>query len=196
VYSKDSTVPAQEPFEPEGGSSNPHTAEKGCLALFHIWDGDQCFNEEFRSKFDECIASAGVANMADEILEPVLHMDDEILAPAAPQPVLVAQVPPPQPVCGGHSSAKPADDQIRGIIGPLKVEAQSKAQASGWNGLFAEFEVHSYTSQVVAGTIFNVKVGYGAGKYAHVRVFRPLPHTGNPPEVQSVEVEKSEGDAL
>ena len=24
-------------------------AEKGCLALFHIWDGDQCFNEEFRS---------------------------------------------------------------------------------------------------------------------------------------------------
>jgi len=58
--------------------------------------------------------------MADEILEPVLHMDDEILAPAAPQPVLVAQVPPPQPVCGGHSSAKPADDQIRGIIGPLK----------------------------------------------------------------------------
>jgi len=69
VYSKDSTVPAQEPFEPEGGSSNPHTAEKGCLALFHIWDGDQCFNEEFRSKFGECIASAGVANMADEILE-------------------------------------------------------------------------------------------------------------------------------
>ena len=56
--------------------------------------------------------------------------------------------------------------------------------------------MHSYTSQVVAGTIFNVKVGYGAGKYAHVRVFRPLPHTGNPPEVQSVELEKSEGDAL
>ena len=56
--------------------------------------------------------------------------------------------------------------------------------------------MHSYTSQVVAGTIFNVKVGYGAGKYAHVRVFRPLPHTGNPPEVQNVELEKSEGDAL
>merc|ERR1712166_773192 len=84
VYTKDSTVPAQEPFEPEGGSSNPHTAEKGCLALFHIWDGDQCFNEEFRSKFDECIASAGVANMADEIRAAV----PEILAPIIPQPVL------------------------------------------------------------------------------------------------------------
>ena len=83
--------------------------------------------------------------------------------------------------------------------GRVKVQLQaslSQAQASGWNGLFAEFEVHSYTSQVVAGTIFKVKVGYGGGKYAHVRVFRRLPHTGNPPEVQEVEVEKSEGDAL
>ena len=49
---------------------------------------------------------------------------------------------------------------------------QSKAQASGWNGVFTEFDVHSYTSQVVAGTNFNVKVGYAEGKFVHVRVFR------------------------
>lgn len=67
-------------------------------------------------KFDECIASAGVANMPDQIHECVALPD----RPAAPPLLMDYAVIEDGPICGGHSSAKPADDEIRGIIGPLK----------------------------------------------------------------------------
>ena len=42
------------------------------------------------------------------------------------------------------------------------------------------FEPVQYTSQVVAGTNYNVviKVGPGASDYLHAKIFSPLPHTG------------------
>ena len=68
-------------------------------------------------KFEECIASAGVANMPDQIHELVAEPDQiHEVAELAPMNEVIED----QPICGGHSSAKPADDEIRGIIGPLK----------------------------------------------------------------------------
>lgn len=41
---------------------------------------------------------------------------------------------------------------------------------------------------------FQVKVG--DGKFIHVWVFRPLPYTNGSPEVHSVQMDKSEQDAI
>lgn len=48
----------------------------------------------------------------------------------------------------------------------------------------------------VAGTNYHIKVDVGGGRFTHMKVFQPLPHTGNTPEVKSVEVGKGSQDSL
>ncbi|CAJ1403643.1 unnamed protein product [Effrenium voratum] len=99
-------------------------------------------------------------------------------------------------MAGGTSAAKEATDEVKAMCEALKNETQEKAQAAGWNGLFPEFTAHSFSTQVVAGTNYFVKVKVGDGKFCHVRIHQPLPHTGAPPSVHSVQVDKGESDAL
>ena len=51
-----------------------------------------------------------------------------------------------------------------------------------------------FTSQVVAGTVFQVKIRVAEGETGcvHVRIMRPLPHTGQDPEIQAWEVDRTE----
>jgi len=94
-------------------------------------------------------------------------------------------------MCGGVGNAKPADDEVIGILNQIRGQVEGKT-----NGSYDVFEAHSYSTQVVAGTNFFIKVKVGDGKYIHVRVFRPLPHTNGSPEVHSVQMDKSEQDAI
>lgn len=57
----------------------------------------------------------------------------------------------------------------------LKAEILAAAGAAETDAL----EALSYTSQVVAGTNFRVKLKVG-GKEVTAQIFRPLPHTGEP----------------
>ena len=52
---------------------------------------------------------------------------------------------------------------------------------------FGRFEVVGYTSQVVAGTIYQVKVRVEDGPYGyiHAKIFKPLPYTQKEPELQA-----------
>jgi len=50
--------------------------------------------------------------------------------------------------------------------------------------------------QVVAGINYLVKVQVGDADYVHVKIFKPLPHTGNPAEVKEVHAGKTFEDAL
>jgi cystatin-A/B len=50
--------------------------------------------------------------------------------------------------------------------------------------------------QVVAGTNFWVKIQVGEGNYIHVKIFRPLPHTGAPAEIKEVHPGKTHADPL
>eukprot|EP00913_Durusdinium_trenchii_P020505 g19263.t1 len=109
---------------------------------------------------------------------------------------------------GSTSSASEANDEIKSMCTTLKEIGHERctsgawrvacvqAQAGGWNGLFSEFTAISYTSQVVAGTNYFVKVKVGDGKFCHLRVHQPLPHTGQPPAVHSLQMDKAEGDAI
>eukprot|EP00994_Dinema_validum_P005701 NODE_3887_length_513_cov_98.922414_g3314_i0.p1 GENE.NODE_3887_length_513_cov_98.922414_g3314_i0~~NODE_3887_length_513_cov_98.922414_g3314_i0.p1 ORF type:complete len:104 (-),score=22.22 NODE_3887_length_513_cov_98.922414_g3314_i0:139-450(-) len=98
--------------------------------------------------------------------------------------------------CGGTGPAQAATPDIQTLCDGLKDAAQQKASGSGWNGVFMTFEAHSFKSQVVAGANHFVKVKVADGKFAHVRIFVPLPHTGAPAEVSDIQVDKSEADEI
>uniref|UniRef100_A0AAV2L6D8 Cystatin-B n=1 Tax=Knipowitschia caucasica TaxID=637954 RepID=A0AAV2L6D8_KNICA len=75
--------------------------------------------------------------------------------------------------CGGTSTVKPADPEIQGICESVKEKVEEKA-----NKKYATFEAKSYTTQVVAGTNYFVKVHVGGDDHVHLRIFKGLPHTG------------------
>lgn len=94
-------------------------------------------------------------------------------------------------VCGGTGNQRPADEEIHRMCTSLKSQVEVKA---GKN--FDTFTAISYKTQVVAGTNFFVKVHVGGDDHIHVRIFRPLPHTGGEPEVHGVQESKSLNDPI
>ena len=93
-------------------------------------------------------------------------------------------------MCGGPSDAKPADAEMQALFDGIRADAEKEL------GACAEFTLHSYITQVVAGTNIVGKVHVGEGKYAHIKVFRALPHTGEAPKVTSTQKDKTEACAL
>jgi len=50
--------------------------------------------------------------------------------------------------------------------------------------------------QVVAGLNYWVKIQTGSESFIHVKIFKPLPHTGAPAEIKEVHGGKTLEDAL
>ena len=81
---------------------------------------------------------------------------------------------------GGHSQIRDADEDETAMFVSLKGEVEGRTSEQ-----YSEFEIVGCTSQVVAGTNFWVKVRTNNG-HVHVKIFRPLPHTGQPATVNEV----------
>jgi len=92
---------------------------------------------------------------------------------------------------GGYSEVKDSNQEIQDIAESVKQEIQSKS-----NRAFPTFEVVKYTTQVVAGTNYKLKIKVGEDKYIHAVVFQGLPHTGGELSVSSIEEGKTLTDAL
>eukprot|EP00928_Gymnodinium_smaydae_P012565 TRINITY_DN14558_c0_g1_i1.p3 TRINITY_DN14558_c0_g1~~TRINITY_DN14558_c0_g1_i1.p3 ORF type:complete len:220 (-),score=60.31 TRINITY_DN14558_c0_g1_i1:111-707(-) len=90
-----------------------------------------------------------------------------------------------EPRVGGVGGGQPADDDVREVLAPLKAEAEQKAQAQGLNAIFSEFEAICYTTQVVAGMNYFVKVKTGPSSYVHLRIYR---HFSGTTQVQGIKV--------
>ena len=59
-----------------------------------------------------------------------------------------------------------------------------------------KFDLISYKTQIVAGTNYFAKVEIDDGKYAHLRIFEPLPYTKRPMQLHSYQLEKGLGDEI
>ncbi|XP_056416206.1 leukocyte cysteine proteinase inhibitor 1-like [Hyla sarda] len=92
---------------------------------------------------------------------------------------------------GGVGAERPATLEIQIICDSVKpaFEAQSGVNAT-------EFNVIKYASQVVAGTNYYMKVCLGGDKYCHLRIYDPLPFTGEPPRLDGYQLEKTEKDPI
>ena len=80
-------------------------------------------------------------------------------------------------MCGGHTQARVPDDDEKAMVAALKAEAEAQLGSQ-----YTEFEAVALTSQVVAGTNFQVKIRTNTG-FVHIKIYRPLPHTGQPPQI-------------
>nr|AAN28679.1 cystatin B [Theromyzon tessulatum] len=95
------------------------------------------------------------------------------------------------PLCGGTSDVKQADGKTQEIVDKVKHHVESKINKS-----FKEFKAIQFSSQVVAGTNYFVKVHVGEEEYLHLRVFAPLPSSGGQPELHGIEYPKTKHDEL
>ena len=85
---------------------------------------------------------------------------------------------------GAHSDAQQPDAEMLELFMGCRAAIEEK---SGHK--YNTFEVVGYTKQVVAGMIYHVhiRVAHEAHEHLWAKIFKPLPHTGLPAEVQVVQ---------
>ena len=70
---------------------------------------------------------------------------------------------------GGFTEAKNADNEIKTLANSMKEKVEETLGET-----FTKFEAVLYTSQVVAGTNYNIKVDVGDERYVHIKIYVPL----------------------
>ncbi|XP_020781373.1 cystatin 14a, tandem duplicate 2 [Boleophthalmus pectinirostris] len=93
--------------------------------------------------------------------------------------------------CGGTSEVKPADQKIQDIADAVRSQVEEKAGKK-----YDSFQAKAYTTQVVAGTNYFIKIQVSDEDHVHVRVHRGLPHTGGALEVHGLQESKSHHDPI
>jgi len=91
-------------------------------------------------------------------------------------------------MCGGVGETKKGDQEAQQIIDSVRADLESKSGKS-----FSKYEAHSYSTQVVAGTNFFVKVRISESEFAHITVYRPLSGKSS---LESFVLGKTEADQL
>ena len=94
-------------------------------------------------------------------------------------------------MCGGFGNSRPADDQVKALALEMKPKVE---QALGET--YSEFEAVSYTTQVVAGTNYKIKVKIKKEKYVHIKVFVPLPCNSTEKQLMYKEANKTLANKL
>jgi len=84
---------------------------------------------------------------------------------------------------GGHSAPRAPTEEETEMVLSMKEAIEERAGRK-----LHHFEIVHLTSQVVAGTNFWVKIKADSHhgqehEYIHVKIFRPLPHTHQPPQI-------------
>ncbi|XP_069058827.1 cystatin-A1-like isoform X2 [Pleurodeles waltl] len=92
---------------------------------------------------------------------------------------------------GGFSEKKDATPDIQEYCEKVKPELENKM---GTN--FGTFKAESYISQVVAGLNCIVKVNIGGGSCVHIKIFVPLPHTNEGPQLNGYQPSKTLTDPI
>lgn len=82
-----------------------------------------------------------------------------------------------------------ATAEIQEICNQVRAALEEKVGKS-----LGEYVAVVFSSQVVAGTNFFVKIRVGGDEHIHVRIFRPLPHTNEGPSVHSFQHPKTKDD--
>ena len=94
---------------------------------------------------------------------------------------------------GGHSDIKQCADNAEERELFLSAELREQHQAKAGT-VYEHYDAICYTQQVVAGMIYWVKFKVGENAYNHVEILQPLPHTGKPAEIRTVQQGKSLDD--
>ena len=91
---------------------------------------------------------------------------------------------------GGHSELKTDADGLASIFAFQDIIEE-------FLGLtFETFEPIAYTTQVVAGTVYQAKIRVDGGEVIHAKIFEPLPHTNEAPSIMDAQTGFTEDDFI
>jgi len=94
-------------------------------------------------------------------------------------------------ICGGFNAESGLSEDEFAMVCSLQDQVVAQHGSA-----VTHFTPVAVRKQVVAGTNYWVKVQVGEGNYIHVKIFKPLPHTGAPAEVKEVHSGKTHADPL
>ena len=76
-------------------------------------------------------------------------------------------------VVGGPSEEKEANDEVKKMVEELKANVEEKK-----NTKYSTFEAVKFTTQVVNGVMYRIKVKVGENEYIHIKALKNLPAQG------------------
>ena len=76
-------------------------------------------------------------------------------------------------VVGGPSEEKEANDEVKKMVEELKASVEEKK-----NTKYTTFEAVKFTTQVVNGVMYRIKVKIGENEYIHIKALKNLPAQG------------------
>ena len=85
-------------------------------------------------------------------------------------------------IAGGFKSPEAADAEIQEVLSSVKAAVEAAIGTS-----VGDFKALSYKTQVVAGTNYVIEAQISATEAYHVKIFKPLPHTGAPNEFKGAD---------
>lgn len=92
---------------------------------------------------------------------------------------------------GSFKEVKDAEPELKEWSKKFKKQVEMRT-----NKEYDTFEAVKYTTQVVAGTNYKLKVHCGGDKYLHVKVHKPLPNSNEIEKVTEVEEDRKLEDEL
>ena len=84
-------------------------------------------------------------------------------------------------VVGGPSEEKEANDEVKKMTEELKANVEEKK-----NTKYTTFEAVKFTTQVVNGVMYRIKVKVGQDEYIHIKALKNLPAQGGKVVLRSV----------
>jgi len=91
---------------------------------------------------------------------------------------------------GGHSEAHDATPELQALVDKLKHQVESRK-----NKVYTTFQLEKYTTQVVNGLNYKLKIKVNEGDYVHITAHR-APSADAELEFQHIEENKKLEDAL
>uniref|UniRef100_A0A0B6Z7H4 Cystatin domain-containing protein n=1 Tax=Arion vulgaris TaxID=1028688 RepID=A0A0B6Z7H4_9EUPU len=92
---------------------------------------------------------------------------------------------------GRTSEIHKATEEVQHLAEEIRGDLEAKTGRH-----FPEFKAIEYMTQLVSGINYFVRIQVDDNDYIHVRIFKPLPHTGNKPEVSNYQTSKTKDDSL
>ena len=83
---------------------------------------------------------------------------------------------------GGPTEEKDADEDVKKLTAELKKQVEENRNAT-----FTTFDAVKFTTQVVNGVMYKIKVKVGDDQYIHLRALKNLPHKGGNVVLKNVE---------
>ncbi|NXS01506.1 CPI1 inhibitor, partial [Oxylabes madagascariensis] len=92
---------------------------------------------------------------------------------------------------GGLSDTKPATPEVQQLVNQVKPQFESRANTN-----CNVFKAIVYKTQVVAGTVYFIKVQNSEDEYVHLKLFQSLPHENQGPSLVDFQTGKTRDDPL